>query len=192
MQVVRIGDSMPAPAFKLVAQPNDWGKQVKAATSAGESSEKGRLYSDFWDQLLARIHSEHPTWTRARTSTRASWLDLTLVPGAVLESSFTRVGLSAWIYFGAPEESANLARFQELAAVREQFESALGAAATWDEMSRRKATRIGLMSAFSSVTDTKQWPQMIDWLLDVQARLRAALNAVGGVPAPRVVPVSDV
>lgn len=142
VQVVRIGESMPAPAFKLVAQPNDWGKQVKAATAAGESSEKGRLYWEFWDQLLARIHSEPPTWTRARTSTQASWLDLTLAPGAVLESSFTRVGLSAWIYFGAPEESVNLARFQELTVVREQFESALGATVTWDQMSGRKATRI--------------------------------------------------
>ncbi len=31
--VVRIGQSDPAPSFRLVAQPNDWEKTVRAATS---------------------------------------------------------------------------------------------------------------------------------------------------------------
>lgn len=34
VEVVRIGDSLPAPLLKLVVQPNDWGKAVKAASSA--------------------------------------------------------------------------------------------------------------------------------------------------------------
>ncbi len=38
IQVVRIGGSLPAPAFKLVAQPNDWGKH-KASTASSETSE---------------------------------------------------------------------------------------------------------------------------------------------------------
>lgn len=32
IHVVRIGDSQPAPDFELVAQPNDWKKQVKKTT----------------------------------------------------------------------------------------------------------------------------------------------------------------
>lgn len=34
VSVVKIGDSLPAPLLTLVVQPNDWGKAVKATTSA--------------------------------------------------------------------------------------------------------------------------------------------------------------
>jgi hypothetical protein len=33
LQVVRIGESVPAPVFRLAVQPNDWQKAVKAASS---------------------------------------------------------------------------------------------------------------------------------------------------------------
>lgn len=181
IQVVRIGDSIPAPAFKLVAQPNDWGKQVKASTTSGEGSEKGQQYWEFWGQFLTSIHTEHPTWTRARTATRASWLDLSLTPGIVLDSSFTRHGLSAWIYFGSSDQSTNLARFQDVSLAREKFELVLGEPAVWDEMVGRKAARIGLKSPYASVTETDKWPAMIAWLLDAQVRLRAALEAVSSI-----------
>ena len=46
--VVRIGDSSPAPNFRLVAEPNDWEKQVKAATAAGAITERSKL---FWTSL---------------------------------------------------------------------------------------------------------------------------------------------
>jgi len=183
IQVVRIGDSLPAPAFKLVAQPNDWGKQVRASTASGESSEKGLQYWEFWEQFLTRIHTDHPTWTRARTATRASWLDVSLAPGVVLSSTFTRRGLSAWIYFGSADESTNLARFQKLSLARQQIESVLDGPAVWDAMDGRKAARIGVESIYASVTEVEQWPAMIEWLVGAQTRLRAALAAVGGIPA---------
>ena len=43
IEVVQIGESIPAPNFKLVAQPNDWEKQVKAATSASALTDKSQL-----------------------------------------------------------------------------------------------------------------------------------------------------
>ena len=183
IQVVRIGTSPPAPAFKLVAQPNDWGKQVKASTSSGPSSEKGRLYWDFWEQFLAKVLADHPNWTNARTPSKASWLDLTLAPGAVLSSNFSKQGLTSCIYFSSSDESVNDARFRALLQARERFETALGQPALWDEMEGRKATRIVLLSEFTSVTEVEQWPAMIDWLIDGQARFRAALAAVGGIPS---------
>lgn len=177
IQVVRIGDSLPAPAFKLVAQPNDWGKQVKAATSPGEGSARGRQYWDFWDQFLARIHTEHPGWTRARTSTSASWMDVSLASGTVLGSTFTRRGLSAWIYFGSADGPLNLSRFEQLDRVKPQIEIALGQEAVWDAMDGRKAARVGIESEFTAVSNVEQWPMMIDWLVDAHIRLRAAFAA---------------
>jgi hypothetical protein len=52
IDVVRIGDSPPAPNFRLVAKPNDWGKQVKAAVTPGYASERSKTYREFWEATL--------------------------------------------------------------------------------------------------------------------------------------------
>jgi Domain of unknown function (DUF4268) len=187
IEVVRIGDSAPAPAFKLVAQPNDWEKQVKSATTSaatGQITERGRLYWDFWEQTRTVIQAQHPGWSRARTSTRASWFNMaTGTSGAVVSMAFTRSGLCVQLYFEAPDPGANEARYDALQARKEQFEAVLGQGATWDRMPGRKAARIAVYSDFADVADTDSWPAMTNWLIETQGRLRAAIDAVGGIPA---------
>ena len=48
-------------------------------------------------------------------------------------------------------------------------------------MEGRKAARLYLSSSFTDINDREQWPHMTAWLIDTQARLRAAWMAVGGV-----------
>lgn len=183
IHVVRIGDSEPAPNFELVAQPNDWNKEVKRGTSSGggETGKKAALYREFWDLVLERIKVQHPTWTR-RTTTKQPFCDTTLgVAGVVGSMVWTREGLLSQIYFQADDPPLTAARFAALLERRTAFESVLGEAATWDPMDGRKASRVYLVSGFDDVSDRARWPEMVDWLVDSQARLRAAWDAVGGV-----------
>jgi hypothetical protein len=76
LQVVRIGESIPAPVFRVAVQPNDWQKAVKAASSPKTAGGRGALYAGFWEKYLNRVRAEHPGWTRARASTQ-SWLWMT-------------------------------------------------------------------------------------------------------------------
>ena len=182
--VVKIGNSEPAPNFKLVAEPNDWGKQVRAAAE-GEMTQRSKLYWDFWEEFLTRIRTSHPEWTNAKASTPTSWYDLPAgTSGAALSTVFTRNGLTVQLYFNDSDRAVNLARFNALFAKKDQFEQALGEEAVWDEMGGRKSTRVYVMSPFGDVADVDQWPAMLDWLLERHARLRGAVEAVGGV-APR-------
>jgi hypothetical protein len=182
IEVVRIGTSVPAPNFKLVVEPNDWEKQVKAATTASAMTERSKLYWDFWEQFRSRVVSEHPGWTNRKTSTRDSWYSLpTGTSVASLESTFTQKGLEVQLYFGDPDPVVNIAHFGALHAKREQFEQALGEDAVWDEMAGRKAARVTVASAFNDVANVEEWPAMIDWLLDQHARFRRAIQAVGGL-----------
>lgn len=185
IEVVRIGDSAPAPAFKLIAQPNDWEKQVKSAraTGSGDVSDRGRLYWDFWEQTRHRIQTEHPGWSRARTSTTGSWYSMSLgTTGCVLEISFARIGLCAQIAFDGSDADLNISRFEALRARQAEFEALLGQAPLWDDMPGRKSARIVVQSEFSDVADVENWPQMIDWLIEAQGHLREALEGVGGLP----------
>ena len=70
IHVARIGDSLFAPNFELVAQPNDWEKQVKQASAVAMTGQSGKalIYREFWEFALDRIRAEQPSWTRALTS----------------------------------------------------------------------------------------------------------------------------
>jgi hypothetical protein len=182
IDVVRIGDSAPAPNFRLVAEPNDWEKHVRAATTAGPMSEASQLYKGFWEQFRGRVVTEHPEWG-ARGGTRESaWSDVpTGTSGTTLCSAFRGGSLRLELVFKALDPALNLARFEALHAKKDQFEQALGESAKWDEMAGKQIARVYVSSPFDSVADVDQWPAMMDWLMDQHVRFKRAIQAVGGL-----------
>lgn len=67
-------------------------------------------------------------------------------------------------------------------AKKDLFDRALGVEATWDPMPGRKTARITVSTDYPDVTTREDWPGMIQWLITTQLRIRAALDAVGGIP----------
>lgn len=188
--VVKIGDSDPAPNFVLAAQPNEWGKQVKAATAASGTSEKSQRYWNFWESFLNTLTDRHPTWTNRKTSSRDNFYDLsTGTGGVVFAITFANDGLRLQLYFNGAAE-VNLSRFLALRSKKEQFELALGEAAEWDEKPGLKSAAIYVPSPFNDVANVEQWSAMIDWLIDQLARFRRAIDAVGGLVGLRRLSVS--
>jgi hypothetical protein len=50
---VQIGDSLPAPRFKLVATPNDWAAEVKrSASRSAEPTDAAKLRQSFFESVL--------------------------------------------------------------------------------------------------------------------------------------------
>jgi hypothetical protein len=181
-EVVRIGDSAPAPNFKLVAEPNDWEKQVKSAAVAGAMSEKAKLYWDFFEQFRTRVVTEHPDWMRRKGPTRDPLYNLpTGTGGAVFQAGFIGGRLVFLLWFKDTDPMVNLDRFNALQMKKEQFEQALGEEAVWDEMADRKGSRVYVTSPLGDVEDIDQWPAMVDWLVDRYGRFRRAIEAVGGL-----------
>ncbi len=180
IEVVRIGDSSPAPNFKLVAEPNDWEKHVKAAT--GAITERSKLFWDFFEQFRTRAATEQPEWMTRKSSTYDPLYNLfTGVGGAVFQAGFIGRRLIFLLWFRDTDPMVNLARYKALHTKKEDFEQALGEEAVWDEMTGKKGTRVYVTSPFGDVEDVDQWPAMIDWLLDQHARFRGAIEAIGGL-----------
>lgn len=182
IEVVRIGDSAPAPAFKLVAQPNDWGKQVRAAAQQVGMTERTQLYWDFWTKFTEQVRAKHPTWTRA-TTTKSSWLGMSAgVSGVNWISTFNSKGLGVQLEFVASDRELNVARFRAIHEHRAEMEAAFGASLSWEPMDGYKATRVAAYGELVDVSQVERWEAWIDWLIVTGERLRAALQAVGGVP----------
>lgn len=179
--VVRIGESVPAPSFRLVAQPNDWEKTVRAATSLPTG--KPALYIEFWTRWIDRMGADRPGWSAARRPSKASWFQTTTgTTSAQFYTSFTKRGLSSDLTFEDPDVAVNAARFGVLFERRHEFEDHYGQPLEWEEMPKNISSRVAEYLAGADVELEDEWDRYLDWLLERQTRLRAALAAVGGIP----------
>jgi hypothetical protein len=184
LQVIRIGDSSPAPLLNLVVQPNDWQKQVRAATQRSATSGKSALYAQFWPKVLERIHVEHPDWTNAQRAGHQNWIEMkSPLRGAIISSGFAQGNrLRHELYIDTGEAEPNLEIFEHLRGYREQFETAYGRPVEWEELPQRRACRVADYRENSDVADEAAHADFIDWFLDAGVRLRRALAAVGPLP----------
>ncbi len=182
--LVRIGDSAPAPAFKLVAQPNDWQKTVRAATTQSDAvSGRNELYRAFWSRWMELVQSQRAGWSRATRPPAQNWFSRTTgTAGATYYTSFTKKGLSSELVFEDPEPAVNTHRLEVLSARAAEMQQAYGGVLEFQQLPGRKATRVAEYLASADVAAEDLWSDYLAWLLDRQTRLRTALDAVGGVP----------
>lgn len=180
LEVVKIGGSVPAPLFKVVALPNDWQKSVRASTAGAVAGSRKELYRQFWGKLLERIRSEHPSWTRA-TAPGQNWLWLAApIRGCGINPVFGgkgKIRQELYIDRATPEQCR--AVFDALHARRDEFEAAYGRRLEWDALEGRKACRVFEL-AEGDVQNEAEHDKYIEFFLDAGERFRKAIPAVDG------------
>jgi Domain of unknown function (DUF4268) len=65
---------------------------------------------------------------------------------------------------------------------RDEIIAAFGGELGFDELPGAKGCRIEARLEGPQISDRPRWPEVIDWMLDTQTRLRRAIALVGGVP----------
>jgi hypothetical protein len=180
LELVRIGDSPSAPLFNVVVQPNDWQKQVRAATQAGAATGKGALYVEFWNRFLERINAEHPDWTRSRRTNTNNWFDMkSPIRGCRLSSSFSQnARLRHELYIDSGDGERNDEIFDYLRGRQDQIEAAYGSALYWEELPNRRACRVADYKEGCEIDDVDRYEEFIGWFIDSGERLRSALSVV--------------
>lgn len=184
ISVVRIGDSLPAPMMRLVVQPNDWGKKVRATALEGGGPGAQQLkYQELWARFLELVHEEHLGWTNSRKAPAQNWVNMPTGVGAIsFGVSFGKKGLCSELYFGDADAELNAERFQRAVAMRDQVEAAFGGTLSWEPLPERKGARIAAYSP-GEIGHEESWPGYLEWFVDTQVRLRSALASIGGVTA---------
>jgi hypothetical protein len=180
----RIGESAPAPLFKLIAQPNDFHAQasVAAKASAGETSGKGALYAAFWERFLDQLRATHPGWSRARKGPAENWLSLPSPSRGGWSSytvSFPRgpngQQLRCELYIDSADPAEVQRHFGELDEHREAINAAFGGPLSWEPLEGRRASRIAAYGT-GDITEVDQYDEYLDWFVSTFERLRAALD----------------
>jgi Domain of unknown function (DUF4268) len=177
LEVVRIGESDPAPLFKVVAEPNDWQKAVKRSASDSTSG-RGALYAEFWDRYLSRVRAEHADWPNPRPSTQ-SWLWMAApIRSCGLSCSFAAAGrIRHELYIDALTPELSTARFEALLGQQQTLEAAYGRPLTWEPLPAKRACRIADYRD-GAITRQDEHDAYMDFFLDASQRMRNALAAV--------------
>jgi hypothetical protein len=171
-----------APALELVVQPNDWEKQAQAVTTAAASgpTPTQELYRQFWSAFepLAKQRG----WTSGAAPAQNWWSLPTGISGASWTVSFAQFGCRSELYFGHPDPAVNLARWQQLDQRKDQVQAAFGGDLNFDELPSNKGCRIETRLLGPKIGDRQRWPEILQWMLDTQTRLRNAISQTGGLP----------
>lgn len=136
VSVVRIGDSVPAPLFEVVAKPNDWQKVVRSTARAAARGGKSQLYQRFWTGYLQAIQARELPWGSRRTPQPANWMSFpSPIPGTSLNPVFgANSRLRHEVYIDTGDSEANEDLFEHLLERRGEFESAYGRRLEFDEL----------------------------------------------------------
>ena len=180
LEVVRIGDSAPAPLFKVVALPNDWQKSMRAAAAGQAAEGKQELYRQFWRRLLERIRPVHSNWALGTGGAR-NWMWMTApIRGCGLNPVFAAKGrIRLELYIDRANPEACRAVFDALHARRAEFEAAYGRPLEWEPLEGKKACRV-FEAADGDIQDEAAHEEYISFFIDAGERLRMAIAAVDG------------
>ena len=135
----QIGDSKPAPMFKIIEQPNNFAKTTKAISKEGPPSESMAKRLEFWNMFNELLEARKKPFN-VRKATTDHWYNVSVGSGKchitielVNRENKIRVGL----YISDDKEV-----FDSLIAQKEQIESALGMPMQWDCLEGRKSSVI--------------------------------------------------
>jgi hypothetical protein len=181
IDVIRIGDSVAAPRFNVVAMPNDWAKQARqvARRTSGDTpqTETEALYQEYWlalqDAYLASGEKGRfpKPWARQWLPFKIGRSGFLLAPNLYRADRHLRFDLYMH-QKGMPPKQA----FHALVGQKTEIEAALGSALDWQELPDRRASRIATYLRNADIADRTDWPRQHRWIIDELRRFRAVFT----------------
>lgn len=159
----KIGDSLPAPRFNIVAKPNDWAKTIKRqSTGANKITDLKLQQQEFWERLREYGEQNAKLVRSWRKALPQHWYNIGIGStraklAAKVNTQETYVGLELYIY-----KDTDL--FYELQSKKDKIEAILGYELDWQELPERKASRVIVIKS-GDFQDKNQQDELIAWLV---------------------------
>jgi hypothetical protein len=146
IELLKIGDSLVAPRFNVVAKPNDWSRNVRSTArqvSEAPLLECHRVRLAYWASF-AEFLKQHGSTFKIRRRNKSNCYDFPIgrsrfVIRATISTEKERVGVELYIY-GDVDKAA----FRALVGQKDAIEDEIGERLDWQELPANKACRIGL------------------------------------------------
>lgn len=166
IEVVRIGDSLPAPRFNVIAKPNDWLKAVKQSTTAGSVSDLKLQQQAFFEEVRTSGKAQDGHVRSWATPRPQHWYDIRVgsSKGQVritLNSQKTYVGVEFYV--------KTKDTYSELQEYRDVIEDSLGMTCDWQELPGKQASRIQVVKE-GDFRDDQRRDELRDWVVTTTDR----------------------
>ncbi|MCA9644245.1 MAG: DUF4268 domain-containing protein [Myxococcales bacterium] len=186
IEVWRIGDSVAAPKFNLVAQPNDWSKTVKeSATRRGTLTEGQQSQVEYWTSFGAFLEAKGARF-RAPKPYPSNWMSWGLGRSglhmtAIVNAKEVQVGIDV-------DGRAHPTWFGQLFNQRELLERELGFGLEGSYRPDAKWSVVRIKRPFNT-RDTQTWPAAHAWMLQhmdaIDRVFRRRVPELDDSPPPR-------
>lgn len=163
IEAYKIGDSLPAPNFNIVAKPNDWTKSVKTSTTSGRVTDTQQFQLEYWIALKKHL-DDFGTFLKCANPYPQHWLTFSLGKSnfniaaiCSTRDNFIRVDFNI-------NESGSKDRFNKLKSLYEiDSKNQLGEDISWNELPNAKYSNINIKKE-ANVRDRNLWKEQHDWL----------------------------
>lgn len=165
----QIGESEPAPLFKVIEQPNDFIKTDKKSSKNNELNKTQSERLIFWDQFNQAV-TEHDKPFNIRKATTDHWYDVALGTSSAhiaitLVNKENKIGIEIHI-------SDDKDLFDKLYNNKEAIESEFGAELKWSRLDKRKASRIIYYINGLNFDDHSNYPDLDEKIITNVLKMR--------------------
>lgn len=167
----KIGDSDPAPQFKIIEQPNDFAKSVKSISKNSEISEREQHRLEFWTQLNEILEERGKPFNK-RKPTTDHWYSIAMGSSEChisidLVNKEQKIRIRVWI----PDNKKLFDRFYEN---KEEIEASCGFELEWDRIDNKKGASACTYIMGLDFSNQSNYPELMNKAIDLVLTLRKA------------------
>lgn len=168
-----IGDSEPAPMFKIIEQPNDFVKSVKAITKNSDISDSERNRLEFWNQLNDVLEQRNKPFNKRKANTD-HWYSIAMGSSEChisidLVNKEHKIRVGVWI-------ADNKDLFDHFFAHKDEIEQACGFELIWDRLENKKASLACMYIMGLDFDNQDNYPELINKSIDCVVAMRDAFK----------------
>lgn len=179
LEVWKIGDSLPAPRFNVVARPSRFQRELPGGPSSSPST-RGLAYQGFFRELVNQLHTQKPGFTRAipELIRHDSWTGFGSGRGGfsvvVAFASGNRFRVELSINTRSGDSTRNKYAFDTLLANKDAIEHQLGQKLEWERLDESVTSRIAAYRDGDVESEAEQLEELRNWAVELLPRFRDA------------------
>lgn len=168
-----IGDSAPAPMFKIIEQPNDFAKTIKSIAQKGELNKTETHRLEFWTQFNDVIDQRGKPFNK-RKATPDHWYSVAVGSSQChisidLVNKEHRIRVGMWI----PDNKELYDQFYEH---KDEIEAAFGRQLIWDRLDGKKAAIACTYIPGLNYNKQENYPDLMNKIIDLVIAFRSSFT----------------